>query len=130
MNKSKVDEALQEFLDFLPDKPLWVAIVSRSGEFIARSGDYPHRYAQPVNDELAGQWIQAYGLQQLDILDKLSQGNLQYSLSVGSGGILFLVHLNDAYFLAMSLVDLKSFDALVEAMQANFGGIIDALYFS
>jgi hypothetical protein len=82
MSKTKVDEALENFRDALPDIPEWIVFIRHNGEFIGRVGDYPSLPHLAIDDVQAASATYSHGAHLLTVLEQLKQGNLQYSLDL------------------------------------------------
>jgi hypothetical protein len=130
MDKAKVDQAVEQFVKALPERPEWVVIVDRSGQFVTRVGHYTWRYGMQLTDEIATTYTHKHGINQIETLDKLNHGNLQYSMSFGSDYVLFLFNLNDAFFMSLCFEGVASFDAIIEGFRRNFGIVTEALWYS
>jgi len=130
MDKAKVDRALQTFGNQLPEAPKWIILVTRTGELVNKVGAFDNLTSPLLDDERAASLLYDHALSEIKTLDNLKHGTYQFSVSVGSEGIYFLFHLNDAYLLGISyqMTVVRSIDAIVDAVLANFFSVLEALY--
>ena len=130
MNKDKIDKALREFTNALPEAPAWVILIKRDGELLSKVGEFSHIYRTRLDDNEVTQLTHQLGLYQQDTLDSLQHGNLQYGIHCGANGVYIIVNLIDGYWLGISYqrVGVKSFDTVIEGIFMHFQRILDAIY--
>jgi hypothetical protein len=130
VNKAKIDQALQDLANRLPEAPKWMILVRRNGEFVSRIGEFINL---PTGTQLEDNWAatltHTHAMHEIHMLDGTQHGTFQHSISVGSDGIYFIVHLNDAYVLGVSYqwIGVQSIDAIVEEVTTNFYPVLEAL---
>ncbi|MEO8613378.1 MAG: hypothetical protein ABI690_36140 [Chloroflexota bacterium] len=132
MDVKKVTQAVEKFGALLPEKPVWMLLMNREGDVITQVGKYEHLFHSEtmLEDGSAAAWIQSHSTSEIDLLDHLDHGNLQYSISVGTEGVFVILHIHGDYLLGMSYhsIGVKSLDALADGIVLHFREILDALF--
>jgi hypothetical protein len=128
-DKTRAQEALQNLIGLLPERPKWVVLLKRSGELVVRAGEFTNVRAPFLNENLVAVATRDQALNEIQMLEKIQQGTFQFSISIGSEGVYFVFHLNDTYLLGLSYQDVgvQSFDAIVHKVVTNFYSLLETL---
>jgi len=132
MDINKVNQALTKFGDLLSEKPVWMLLIRRNGEVITQIGKYEHLvHSETILKEgTIASWIKSHSEHEIEMLDQLDHGNLQYTITVGTQGVFVILHLHGGFLIGISYhnIGIVSLDALADSIIMHFTKIIDALY--
>jgi hypothetical protein len=127
MDIKTVNTALVSLKTALPQEPEWIVLIRENGELIGKVGEYPYLTHRAIDDSIVVSAIHDHETHLLNVLDRLKQGNLQYSITVGSDRTFLLVNLNDAYVLVIAFVGVTSYDTLVDRVLLYSRDLLDAV---
>ncbi len=105
-------------------------LVKRNGEFVSRIGEFAYVTPWGLEDKSIAAAIHHHAIDEIRSLDETANGTYQYSVSVGSAGIYFLFHLNDAYLLTICYhsIGVDSLDDVIDKVLLNFHSLLEVLY--
>lgn len=121
VQKAAVRQVLSHFIDQMPYKPDWAAIVTHEGRLIEQWGAdvKTHRvvdFATAI-EGLADQVSLSVG-----------NGNFRYGIFGGGGGLFIMLALGELYWLELSFKRLNSMDRALRALRENIGPLLNVLY--
>lgn len=136
LDPEKLEIALAQFAQNLPDIPKWVGLVDHTGQLIATFGSFDYAYPASPTSLIAGQQMHLCAERNYDALEAIEHGNFEISIHIGGEGTLFLLNMNDAFYLGVSYHGTgdgccySSIDATEEAIRHGSQLISNAIYFS
>jgi hypothetical protein len=121
VQKAAVKEVLAQFIEQMPYKPDWVAIVTHEGRLVEQWGA-----------DIKANRVVDFATAIEGLADQVSlsvgNGNFRYGIMGGGSGLFIMLALGELYWLELSFKRIPSIDRALRALRENIGPLLNVLY--
>lgn len=119
--KAAVKQMLAQFIEQMPYKPDWAAIVTHEGRLVEQWGA-DVKAARVIDFATAIEGL----ADQVSL--SVGNGNFRYGIFGGGNGMFIMLGLGELYWLELSFKRLNSIDRALRALRENVGPLLNVLY--